>query len=229
MHRKEAALPPEMQKHQHPCQPSRNDRVKPSCGSPRANATATPHILPYIGRGTVKTTNPEHTPPTRNHPADKQTPPQHEAEKPDATAEPSDAHPAIQNTEASAAMHRTTTPTLQHAKQRRTVCSNEHPKQKPSTKPTPCKYAPHRPSKNKAPCKRAPPSHARKPTPKRTKDREPTEPKPKPTKKPRPVHAEINPDQPARPPKPCRPLRPPSSRQNRDQHQELESRQGTRI
>ncbi|MEQ2301390.1 hypothetical protein AMECASPLE_035324, partial [Ameca splendens] len=69
-HSKEAALPPEMQNHQHPCQPSRNDRGKPSCGSPRANATATPHNLPYIGRGTVETTNPKHTPPTRNHPAD---------------------------------------------------------------------------------------------------------------------------------------------------------------
>ncbi|KAK5606577.1 hypothetical protein CRENBAI_018364 [Crenichthys baileyi] len=57
-------------------------------------ATATPHILPYIGRGTVKTTNPKHTPSTRNHPSDKQTPPQYEAEKPDATAEHSDARPA---------------------------------------------------------------------------------------------------------------------------------------
>ncbi|KAK5600774.1 hypothetical protein CRENBAI_010352 [Crenichthys baileyi] len=51
----------------------------------------TPHILPYIGRGTVKTTNPKHTSPTRNHPAVKQTPPQYKAEKRDATAEPSDA------------------------------------------------------------------------------------------------------------------------------------------
>ncbi|MED6253028.1 hypothetical protein ATANTOWER_020990 [Ataeniobius toweri] len=47
------------------------NKAKPSCVSPRANATATPHNLPYIGRGTVETTNPKHTPPTRNHPADK--------------------------------------------------------------------------------------------------------------------------------------------------------------
>ncbi|MEQ2284727.1 hypothetical protein AMECASPLE_024497 [Ameca splendens] len=80
--------------HQHPCQPSKNDRAKPSCGSPRANATATPHIIPYIGRGTVKTTNPKHPPPTRNHPADRQTPPQHKAQNPNATTEPSDASPA---------------------------------------------------------------------------------------------------------------------------------------
>ncbi|MEQ2292758.1 hypothetical protein AMECASPLE_026176 [Ameca splendens] len=80
--------------HQHPCQPSKNDRAKPSCGSPRANATITPHILPYIGRGTSKTTNPKHTPPTRNHSADKQTPPQFKSKRPNATAEPSDARPA---------------------------------------------------------------------------------------------------------------------------------------
>ncbi|MEQ2249287.1 hypothetical protein ILYODFUR_027740 [Ilyodon furcidens] len=73
---KEVALPPETQNHQHPGQPSKNDRAKSSRSSSRANATATPHILPYIGRGTVKTTNPKHPPPTRNHPADKQTPPQ---------------------------------------------------------------------------------------------------------------------------------------------------------
>ncbi|XP_047242455.1 extensin-like [Girardinichthys multiradiatus] len=74
--------------------PSKNNRTNPSRGSPRANATATPHILPYIGRGTVKTKNPKHRPPTRNQPADKETPPQYKAEKPDATAEPSDARPA---------------------------------------------------------------------------------------------------------------------------------------
>ncbi|XP_047226632.1 extensin-like [Girardinichthys multiradiatus] len=119
-----------------------HDRAKPSCGSPRANATATPHLLPYIGRGTVETTNPKHTPPTRNPPADKQTPPQHKTERPDATAEPSEACPAVQNTEARAAAHRTTTPTPQHTKQRRTAHSNEHPKRKPCTRPTPCKCAP---------------------------------------------------------------------------------------
>ncbi|MED6237540.1 hypothetical protein ATANTOWER_027264 [Ataeniobius toweri] len=88
MHSKEAALPREMQNHQHPCQPSSNDRAKPSCSFPRANTTASPHILPYIGRGTVKTTNPKHTPPTRNHPADKQTPPQHKAENRQAQRRP---------------------------------------------------------------------------------------------------------------------------------------------
>ncbi|MED6256289.1 hypothetical protein ATANTOWER_023370, partial [Ataeniobius toweri] len=83
----------ETQNHQHPSQPSKNDTAAPSRVSSQANATATPHILPYIGRGTIKTTNPKHTPHTRNHPADKQTPPQYKAEKRDGTAEPSDACP----------------------------------------------------------------------------------------------------------------------------------------
>ncbi|KAK5619756.1 hypothetical protein CRENBAI_007968 [Crenichthys baileyi] len=83
---------------------------------------------PPCPRGTVKTTNPKNTPPTRNHPADKQTPPQHKAERPDATAKLSDARPTKQNVEGKATTHRTTNPTPQHAKQRRTECSNEHPK-----------------------------------------------------------------------------------------------------
>ncbi|MEQ2189634.1 hypothetical protein GOODEAATRI_027211, partial [Goodea atripinnis] len=76
---------PETQNQQHPGQPSKTNRAKPSHSSPRANTTATPHILLYVGKGTVKTTNPKHTSLTRNHPADKQTPPQYKAEKPDAT------------------------------------------------------------------------------------------------------------------------------------------------
>ncbi|KAK5605132.1 hypothetical protein CRENBAI_024931 [Crenichthys baileyi] len=91
---KDGASPPKTQNHQHAGQPGKKNRVKPSCSSPRANATATPRTLPYFDRGKVKTTNPKHTPPTRNHPADKQTPAQYKAEKPDATAEPGDAHPA---------------------------------------------------------------------------------------------------------------------------------------
>ncbi|KAK5611395.1 hypothetical protein CRENBAI_017403 [Crenichthys baileyi] len=55
--------------------------------------------------------------------------------------------------EARATMHRTTTPTPKHAKQRRTECSNEHPKQKPCTKPTPGKCAPTSPLKKKSPAK----------------------------------------------------------------------------
>ncbi|MED6259361.1 hypothetical protein ATANTOWER_021503 [Ataeniobius toweri] len=91
---------------------------------------------------------------TRNHPADRQTPPQHKAEKPDATAEPSNAHPeAHTHTEARAAMHKTTDPTPQHAIKRRTERSNEHPKQKPCTKPTPWKCAPTSPPNTKPPAK----------------------------------------------------------------------------
>ncbi|KAK5617623.1 hypothetical protein CRENBAI_002689, partial [Crenichthys baileyi] len=43
---------------------------------------------------TVKTTNPKHTLPTRNQPADKQTLDQYKAKKLNVTAEPSDARPA---------------------------------------------------------------------------------------------------------------------------------------
>ncbi|MED6237410.1 hypothetical protein ATANTOWER_024383 [Ataeniobius toweri] len=42
----------------------------------------------------VITTNPKHTPPTRNHPTDKQTPPHYKAKKPNATTKPSEARPA---------------------------------------------------------------------------------------------------------------------------------------
>ncbi|MEQ2256836.1 hypothetical protein ILYODFUR_028201, partial [Ilyodon furcidens] len=205
--------------------PSKNNRTNPSGGSPPANATATPHILPYIGRGTVKTTNPKHRPPTRNQPADKETPPLYKAEKPDATAEPSDACPAAPTHRGQshhAYDHHPMPP--QHAIEWRTECSNEHPKQKPCTKPTPCKCIPISPPKRKplrnctqvtrrptasrsknmhythTPARSSP---VRKPTTKPTKGREPIEPKPKPTKKPRPVHPEINP---ASLPKPCRPL-----------------------
>ncbi|KAK5616998.1 hypothetical protein CRENBAI_005475 [Crenichthys baileyi] len=73
-----------------------------------------PHILPHIRRDMVKTNNPKNTPPTWNHPADKQTPPKYKAEKPDATAKPSDARPASHMTPR-AAPHRTTTPPPQHA------------------------------------------------------------------------------------------------------------------
>ncbi|KAK5618919.1 hypothetical protein CRENBAI_008492 [Crenichthys baileyi] len=113
-------------------QPSKNDRAKPSRRSPHANAISTPHILPYIGRGTVKTTNPKHTLPTRKHQADKQTPSQCKGEKPDATA-----------------VHKTTTPTPQHAIQWRTECSNEYPKQELCTKSTLCKCTPTSPPKTK--------------------------------------------------------------------------------
>ncbi|KAK5622121.1 hypothetical protein CRENBAI_009961, partial [Crenichthys baileyi] len=93
-HRRGAA-PPKTQNHQHSGQPSKNKRAKPNRSSTRANttATATLHILPHVSRDTVKTTNPKHTPFTRNHPADMETPPQFKAKKPDATIKPSDVYP----------------------------------------------------------------------------------------------------------------------------------------
>ncbi|MED6250060.1 hypothetical protein ATANTOWER_024048 [Ataeniobius toweri] len=85
---------PETQHHQHPCQPSRNE-ARPSRSSSRDNTTdkAVPHFLPYVHRDMVKTTNQKHTMPTRNHPAEEQTPSQYKAKKPDASAKPSDTHP----------------------------------------------------------------------------------------------------------------------------------------
>ncbi|XP_047223822.1 pollen-specific leucine-rich repeat extensin-like protein 1 [Girardinichthys multiradiatus] len=236
--------PPKTQTHQHPCQPSKNDPAKPSCGSPRANATATPHILPYIGRGMVKTTNPKHTPPTRNHPADKQTPPHYKAEKPNATAEPSDAHPAAPT------LHSCTGPPPQHhstpnsrgqnaamSTQSKSRAQSPHhanapqpalQKQRPLGKCTLLKGRPTASRSKNMPDPHTPArsSPARKPTPKPTKGREPTKPKQKPTKKPR---SPRNQPRPARPPKSCRPIQPPSPRQDQDQHQEPEPRQGTRI
>ncbi|XP_047202405.1 extensin-like [Girardinichthys multiradiatus] len=51
----------------------------------------------------------------------------HKTERPNATTEPSKARPAVQNTAARVATHRTTTPTPQHAKQRRTKpCEKTH-------------------------------------------------------------------------------------------------------
>ncbi|MEQ2241973.1 hypothetical protein ILYODFUR_030902, partial [Ilyodon furcidens] len=124
-----------MQNHQHPGQASKNKRAKPSNSSPRANATATRtlHILPYVHRDTVKTTNPTDTPPTRNHPAAKQTPPHYKAKKPDAITK----KPTLQylHTKARAAPQRTTTPPPQHTIKQRTEHSKKHPKQKPYTKP----------------------------------------------------------------------------------------------
>ncbi|XP_047208473.1 early nodulin-75-like [Girardinichthys multiradiatus] len=144
---------PETQTPLHPGQQSKNDRAKPDRRSPRASTTATPPILLCIRRGTARTTNPKHTEPTRNHPANEQTPPQYEAETPDASAEPSDARPAAPTPEVRAAVHRTTTPTPQHAIQWRTECSKEHPKQKLHTKPTLRKCAPTSPPKTKPPMK----------------------------------------------------------------------------
>ncbi|KAK5622587.1 hypothetical protein CRENBAI_000975 [Crenichthys baileyi] len=53
--------PPKMQHHQHPSQPTKNDRAKPRFRSPRANATATQHILPYFSRHRYKAEKPDAT------------------------------------------------------------------------------------------------------------------------------------------------------------------------
>ncbi|KAK5609323.1 hypothetical protein CRENBAI_011845 [Crenichthys baileyi] len=210
-----------MQDHQHPGQPSINDRAKPSHSSLRANTTATQHILPYIRRGTVKTTNPKHTPGSPTPPTRTSKP--HPSTRPRSPMQPlSPALPALQHqhSTARASLHRTTTPTPYHAIQQRTERSKEHPKQKQCTKPL-RKCAPTSLPKIKPPSKvhphekkthtiqtqeHMPDTHTparsspvRKPTPKPTKGREPKEPKPKPTEKPRPLHPEKNSGQPARP------------------------------
>ncbi|KAK5616586.1 hypothetical protein CRENBAI_006131 [Crenichthys baileyi] len=133
-----------------------------------------PHILPYIGRGTVKTTNPKHTPPTRNHPADKQTPPQCKAEKPGATAEPSDARPAC--------THVKRRPTASRSKN----IPNSHTPARscPTGKPTP------KPTKGREPTE---------PKPKPTKKPRPVHPEINPGQPARPNHAD-----PSDPPPPDR-------------------------
>ncbi|MED6259215.1 hypothetical protein ATANTOWER_018803 [Ataeniobius toweri] len=105
----------------------------------------TPYILPYIGRGRVKTTNPKHTPPTRNHSAHKQTPSQYKAEKPDANA-------------------KLAAPTLGGQSRRAQDCHTAEdrtqqrvPKAKAVHKAHIVQMRPHQPSKNKAPRESAPP------------------------------------------------------------------------
>ncbi|KAK5615064.1 hypothetical protein CRENBAI_006190 [Crenichthys baileyi] len=106
---------------------------------PNATDTAKPHILPYVCWDTLKTTNPKYTAPTRNHSADKQTPPQYKDEKLDAIVKPSDACPAAptHNGQSFTAQdHHHSTPYSRGQK--------EHPKQKLCTKPKLCKCAPTR-------------------------------------------------------------------------------------
>ncbi|KAK5604548.1 hypothetical protein CRENBAI_015580 [Crenichthys baileyi] len=118
---------------------------------PQANATATPHILHNIGRGTVKTTNLKHTPPTRNHPADKQTPPQYKVEKPDATDEPSNARPAASTLggQSRHTQNRRTNTTAHYTAEDRT--QQRAPKAKVVHKAHTVHMCPHEPSENKAP------------------------------------------------------------------------------
>ncbi|XP_047216716.1 proline-rich protein 2-like [Girardinichthys multiradiatus] len=61
---------------------------------PPRRSLAPPQPADQGPKGTARTTNPKHIEPTRNHPANEQTPPQYEAETPDVSAEPSDARPA---------------------------------------------------------------------------------------------------------------------------------------
>ncbi|XP_047245507.1 extensin-like [Girardinichthys multiradiatus] len=205
---------PETQTHLHPGQPSKNDRAEPDRKS--ASATATPHILLFIRRGTAKTTNPKHTQPTRNHPANEQTPPQYEAEKPDASAELSDARPAsptpggqsrrAQDHRPNTTARHTVEDGMQQGPPNAKAAHNAHTAQK----------RPHQPPKNKAPRESAPPQKEdlQHPGPRTCptpiplpeaapqedppqgpqKAREPTEPKP--IRKPRPIHPETNPGQP---------------------------------
>ncbi|KAK5617644.1 hypothetical protein CRENBAI_002380 [Crenichthys baileyi] len=157
MHSKEATLPCETQNHQHLCGPSKNDRAKPSLGSHRANGTAIPYILPYIDRGTVKTTNPKHAPPTRNRPADKQTPPQYKAEKADATTEPSNTRPAapILKGQSRRAQDHCPNITARHTAEDR--MQQREPKAKAVHKAHTLQIRPHQPTKNKASCEYASP------------------------------------------------------------------------
>ncbi|MEQ2299652.1 hypothetical protein AMECASPLE_017379 [Ameca splendens] len=132
----------------------------------------------------------KHTPPTRNHPADKQTPPQYKAEKPDATTEPCDARPAVPTLGGQsrcAQDHCPNTTTCHIAEDR---MQQRAPKVKGHKAHT-VQMCLHQPSKNKAPLRKCTPakrrptastsmnmpdthtparsSPARKPTPKPTK------------------------------------------------------------
>ncbi|MEQ2281707.1 hypothetical protein AMECASPLE_033166 [Ameca splendens] len=187
----------------------------------------------------ARTTNPKHTEPTRNHPANEQTPPHYEAEKPNASAEPSDARPAAptpggqsrraQDHRPNTAAHHTAEDGMQQrapkpkAVHKASHCANVPP---PVTqKQSPHESATHEKKTHTIQVLEHPNTHtparsspARRPTPWLTKGKTAHRAKTK-------THpeAETNPprDQPrpARTLEPCRPLRTPSPRQKRDRRQ----------
>ncbi|MEQ2290758.1 hypothetical protein AMECASPLE_006322 [Ameca splendens] len=150
-------------------------------------------------RDTVKTTNPKNTPPTRNLPADKH--PSTRPRGPLQTPSPETSAPRHPHMMARAAPHRTTT-TACHTAEDRT--QQRAPKTKAMRRCAPTSLPKIKPPhEKKTHCiqtqEHTPDTHtpasfstSRKPAPKPTKGREPTEPKPK--------------LRPARLPKPCRPL-----------------------
>ncbi|MEQ2289549.1 hypothetical protein AMECASPLE_034228 [Ameca splendens] len=121
----------------------------PSHSSPEQrhsnNDTTHPSIRPL---DMVKTTNPKHTPPTRNHPADKQTPPQYKAKKPDATAKRSDARPAgtTHDGQSRTAQDHHSTTTARNTEEDRT--QQRAPKAKSMHKAHTGQMRPHQPPKN---------------------------------------------------------------------------------
>ncbi|KAK5611789.1 hypothetical protein CRENBAI_010162 [Crenichthys baileyi] len=128
------------------------------CHSARSKEATPPSrdADPPTSRGMAKTANPEHTEPTRKHPANGKPHPSTRPRSP--TQAQSPATPALPHPrpDVRAATHRTTAPTPQHAIQRRTECSKEHPEQKLHTKLTLRKCTPHQPPKTKPPGKRTP-------------------------------------------------------------------------
>ncbi|KAK5614875.1 hypothetical protein CRENBAI_010494 [Crenichthys baileyi] len=74
-------------------QASQAKLIEPSRSCPRAKATETSHILPYVRRDMVKNHHPQAH--TTHHGPPGQTPPQYKAEKPEATAKPSIPCPAV--------------------------------------------------------------------------------------------------------------------------------------
>ncbi|XP_047246486.1 basic proline-rich protein-like [Girardinichthys multiradiatus] len=205
-------------------------RMAPQKGPSTRSKEVTPPSRdadPPASRGTARTTNPKHTEPTRNHPANEQTPPLYEAETPDASAEPSDAHPATPtpggHSRRAQDHHPNTTArhTVEDGMQQRAS------KAKAAHKAHTAQMYPYQPPKNEAPHESAPP---RKEDPHHPGPRTCPTPIPLPTKGKRAHRAKTktHPEAETNPPRdqprpactlgPCRPLRTPSPRQKRDQH-----------
>ncbi|KAK5620844.1 hypothetical protein CRENBAI_018022 [Crenichthys baileyi] len=142
-----------------PCPRGKTRPSKPKGAT--AHAARRPHPHPETqnpptsrGMATVK------TPSTQNPPGNIQqtaNPSQYEAQKPDASAEPSDARLPHHARRSEPPRKGPPSQKPQHAIQRRTEYSKEHPEQKLPPKTHTAQLHPHQPPKNKAPRESAPP------------------------------------------------------------------------
>ncbi|KAK5609686.1 hypothetical protein CRENBAI_026231 [Crenichthys baileyi] len=179
------------------------------------------------GQGMAKTANPEHTEPTRKHPANGKPHPSTRPRSP--TQAQSPATPALPHHARRSEPPRTGPPPQHH------IIQYSPPKNKvPRESAPPRKEDPQHAGPRTCPTPIPLPEAAPQGGPPRgpQKAREPTEPKPKPIRKPRPVHPETNPGPPAHlnhadPSEPPPPDRKGTGISNRNLRQGTRNRAGT--